>query len=330
MFTTVFMSEQPEANDDIVRIYNYATGKVEAVSRIVRTDSEWRKLLSPEQYDVMRLKGTERPFEKTCALPPTGQSGFYLCAGCETALFVASAKFESNTGWPSFWEPISDLNVRYVDDNSYGMRRTEVCCARCGSHLGHVFDDGPPPSGKRYCINSVTLKLQTSVPLPVTARATFAAGCFWGVESAFRQLIGKGVLSTRVGYTGGSTKNPTYEQVCSHTTGHAEAVEVEYNPDEISYEKLLELFWKIHDPTTPDRQGLDIGSNYRSAIFYHTPDQKTRAEKSRDEIDNSGRFDSRVVTEIKPAETFWPAEDYHQQFYEKKGVAPRCNLNSER
>lgn len=148
--------------------------------------------------------------------------------------------------------------------------------------------------------------------------ATFAAGCFWGVEAAFRQT--EGVIETRVGYTGGTVPHPTYEQVCSGTTGHAEAVEILFNPDVVSYDRLLEIFWKIHDPTQLNRQGPDIGTNYRSAIFCHSPGQKSAAASSRDRLQRSGKYgNDPIVTEIVTASDFWPAEEYHQQFYEKCG-----------
>ncbi len=154
--------------------------------------------------------------------------------------------------------------------------------------------------------------------MEIGEKATFAAGCFWGVEAAFREV--KGVISTRVGYTGGHAKNPTYEEVCSGKTGHAEAVEVVFDPLAVSYQELLDLFWSIHDPTQLNRQGPDYGTNYRSAIFYHTPAQKILAEESRKRIAESGRYGRRpVVTEIMPASPFYPAEEYHQQFYEKQG-----------
>ena len=149
-------------------------------------------------------------------------------------------------------------------------------------------------------------------------KATFAAGCFWGVEAAFREV--KGVVATQVGYTGGQTKNPTYEEVCSGKTGHAEAVEVIFDADTVSYQELLDLFWSIHDPTELNRQGPDYGTNYRSAIFYHSDEQNALAEESRKKLTESGRYGRRpIVTGIVPAAPFYPAEDYHQQFYEKQG-----------
>ena len=154
-------------------------------------------------------------------------------------------------------------------------------------------------------------------------KATFAAGCFWGVEAAFREV--EGVVSTSVGYTGGSTENPTYEEVCTDRTGHAEAVEVVYDPEVVSYDELLDFFWSIHDPTTKNRQGPDVGSQYRSAIFYHTPQQEAAARASKARLQQSGKHRRPVVTEIAPASTFWRAEEYHQRYLEKRGQAS-CHL----
>ena len=156
-----------------------------------------------------------------------------------------------------------------------------------------------------------------------TQKATFGAGCFWGVEAAFRQV--PGVVSTAVGYTGGTLANPTYEDVCSDRTGHAEAVEVEYDPSRVSYEDLLRVFWENHDPTTPNRQGPDVGTQYRSAIFFHTPEQESAARASKEALDRSGKYRRPIVTEITPATTFWRAEDYHQQYLEKRGLA-HCRI----
>ena len=152
----------------------------------------------------------------------------------------------------------------------------------------------------------------------VGQKATFGAGCFWGVESAFRRV--NGVIGTTVGYSGGSFKDPTYEHVCSGKTGHAEVVQVEFDPAMVSYDELLEVFWQVHDPTTMNRQGPDVGEQYRSAIFYHDPEQKDRAETSKEKFGKSGRYRSPIVTEITSASEFYPAEDHHQQYFEKRGI----------
>src|SRR5713226_3918859 len=157
----------------------------------------------------------------------------------------------------------------------------------------------------------------------MTEKAMFGAGCFWGVEAAFRQV--KGVISTTVGYSGGTFENPTYKDVCSGWTGHAEVVEVEYDPSQVSYEDLLNVFWENHDPTQLNRQGPDVGAQYRSAIFFHTPQQEAAARASKEALERSGRYKRPIVTEITPASEFYRAEDYHQQYLEKRGLA-HCRI----
>ncbi len=291
----------------------------EETFEVSKAEEEWRKLLTPEQFAVLREEDTEP--KSSSPLNQEHRPGTYLCAGCGLALFSSDTKFESGTGWPSFWQALDGAVATREEGIEYFYPRTEVHCRRCGGHLGHVFKDGPAPTRLRYCMNGVALKFVPGGSAKSGASATFAAGCFWHVEATFRKI--EGVTAVTSGYTGGTLPNPTYEQVCADKTGHAEAVRVTYDSARVSYERLLDVFWSEHDPTTPNRQGWDIGSQYRSAIFYHSPEQKAAALASKQALEKRGRYRNPIVTEILPAETFYAAEEHHQRYYEKHPESER-------
>jgi peptide methionine sulfoxide reductase msrA/msrB len=300
-----------------------------SVKKIIKTDQEWKKILTAEEYRVLRKAGTERAFSGK--YNDHYEPGIYVCAACGTPLFASESKYDHGTGWPSFSAPIDKTHLDYRNDYSLLAKRVEVRCATCGSHLGHVFDDGPTPTGKHYCINSVALNFRPADSIQqkerreqipsekqsskTTETATFAAGCFWGVEDKFLKI--QGVLSTRVGYTGGTIKNPTYKLVCSDTTGHAEAIEIVFDPAVVTYTKLLERFFEFHDPTQVNRQGPDVGSQYRSAIFFHSEEQKKAALEMIEKLTGENKFSRPITTQVVQATEFYQAEDYHQKYYQK-------------
>lgn len=270
--------------------------------------------LTHEEERVIVNKGTEMPFSGE--YDDHYEKGTYTCKRCGAPLFESTSKFKSGCGWPSFDDQIPQA-VRQTPDPD--GRRVEITCARCGAHLGHVFTgEGLTPKDTRYCVNSISMNF---IPASTArGRAIFAGGCFWGVEYYLRKA--PGVVSTSVGYTGGTLDDPTYKQVCTDKTGHAEAIEVMFDPNETSYEALAKLFFEIHDFTQLNRQGPDIGTQYRSAIFYLDQQQKETAKKLIDILKQKG-YD--VKTELKPAAMFWPAEDYHQDYYTKTGKSPYCH-----
>ena len=272
--------------------------------------------LTDQEKRVIIDKGTERPF--TGELCDLQEAGVYVCRQCGAELYASERKFHSGCGWPSFDDEIPGAVRRQADPDG---RRTEIVCAACDGHLGHVFTgEQLTPRNTRHCVNSISLVFR-----PAAARSTetaiFAGGCFWGVEHLFSKV--DGVVSVASGYTGGEAPGPTYEQVCRGDTGHAEAVRVVFDPDRVSYEHLARLFFEIHDPTQLNRQGPDIGSQYRSAVFYVDAQQKETVAKLIAELRANG-FD--VVTEVESASEFYLAEAYHQDYLAKHPQRPACHV----
>lgn len=273
------------------------------------------KSLTPEVAHVIKDKGTEAPF--SYHEEAEKKQGSYICRGCGAALFRSDNQFHSGCGWPSFDDEIPGAIRRETDADGL---RTEIMCSHCGSHLGHVFSGEKFTSKNlRHCVNGCAIEFVLNKVVMKTDEAILAGGCFWGVEQLFKQL--SGVLLTEVGYIGGSTDYPTYQQVCSHATGHVEAVRVVFDLEKISYENVLKYFFEIHDSTQKNGQGPDIGSQYLSQIFYFDDEQKIVADRVITELKNKGVS---VATELKPVEVFWPAEEYHQDYFEKNKNSPYC------
>jgi peptide methionine sulfoxide reductase msrA/msrB len=270
--------------------------------------------LTAGEKRVIVEKGTERPY--TGLYWNFHGNGIYTCKRCGAHLYRSQDKFDSHCGWPSFDDEIEGAVKRIPDRDGV---RTEIVCASCGAHLGHVFTgEELTPKNTRHCVNSISMNF---IPAGKTDTAVFAGGCFWGVEYHFSKE--PGVLSVESGYTGGRTKNPTYEEVCSGRTGHYEAVEVVFDPAVTSYDNLVKLFFEIHDFSQEDGQGPDIGEQYRSAVFYGNEDQKKTAEKVVDDLEKMGH---RVATRVQPAKPFYKAEARHQDYYSRNGKTPYCHI----
>ncbi len=295
-----------------------------------------KQKLTPMQFRVTQEAATEPPFRNEYW--DEHRDGIYVDAVNGTPLFSSRDKFDSGCGWPSFSRALAEDAVVEKRDRSLGMVRTEVRSREADSHLGHVFDDGPKAlGGLRYCINSAALRfvpverlqeegLSQFLPqfgkTPATGIeevATLAGGCFWGMEDLLRKQ--PGVLGIEVGYTGGTVPNATYE----NHAGHAEAVRIRFDPARTSYEALLRFFFRMHDPTTLNRQGNDLGSSYRSAIFIHSETQRQTAERVKAQVDASGKWKRPLVTEITPAGPWWKAEDYHQDYLLKHPGGYTCH-----
>lgn len=296
---------------DVIKFARY--GNPEPPQKVVKSEEEWQDLLTPEQFRIARKKGTERSYSGTYCR--SYEPGLYSCVCCGTILFDSNEKYNSLSGWPSFTQPISKDAVKHEIDNSHGMKRVEVLCNICDAHLGHVFPDGPEPSGLRYCVNSVSLKkLEADYE-----QAIMGGGCFWCTEALMQQV--NGVQKVQSGYAGGKKYNPSYQDVCQGTTGHAEVIKIDFDPAVINYDGLLKIFFAIHNPGAVDPT-KGSHTQYRSIILYLNDIQKEIAQKVKKEIEVQS--DKPVHTEISPLHAFYPAEENHQNYYLKDPKKSYC------
>ncbi|MBT8327692.1 MAG: bifunctional methionine sulfoxide reductase B/A protein [Bacteroidia bacterium] len=289
-------------------------------------------VLTEEEQRVILGKGTEYP--GTSKFTDSEDKGTYICKQCNQALYTSETKFNSHCGWPSFDDEIDGAVTRVPDADG---RRTEIICSNCKGHLGHVFE-GEMMTAKntRHCVNGISMNfVEGGSSMPAVIRkepidlskmdtATFGAGCFWCVEVLFEKL--KGVEHVESGYAGGKIKNPTYKMVCEGTTGSVEVAQIVFDPNIITYEKLVDILFHVHDPTTLNRQGGDRGTQYRSVIFYHNQEQKIIAKEVLERIDFSDLWEDKIVTAIEPINNYSKAEDYHQNYYNNnKNSNGYCN-----
>ena len=267
--------------------------------------------LSPEERKIIVDKGTEAPF--TGEYNEFFEAGLFICRACKTPLYESNTKFNAGCGWPSFDDELEGAVVRR-EDFSAGRVRTEICCSKCDGHLGHVFEgEQITEKNTRHCVNSLSIQFKSYKNL---SKVYFGAGCFWSVEKLFK--IQKGVYLSQVGYMGGDTENPRYKDICTGDTNHAEVVEVYYDEKVISFTDLLNIFWENHNPTTPNQQGFDIGSQYRSVVFYTSENQKKIAEESI--LIQELNWNKTIVTEVIIAPIFYRAEEYHQNYLNKNNL----------
>lgn len=280
-----------------------------------------KKELTEEERRVLFDGATERPYSGKFL--NFDEAGTYTCKVCGTPLFRSSDKFNAGCGWPSFDDEIEGTVKKLPDKDGI---RTEIRCARCGAHLGHIFTgERFTAKNRRYCVNSLSMEFEPAEMKPAEEIAYFAGGCFWGVEHMLQKI--DGVKTVESGFMGGTVRNPSYREVCTKTTGHAEVVKVTFDPTRTDYETIARTFFEIHDPTQADGQGPDIGPQYRSEIFYTSPQQRETADSLIGILKNKGY---KVVTKVTPATEFYPAEEYHQDYYDKKGTEPYCHSYTKR
>lgn len=287
----------------------------------------WQSL-TPKEAQVIEHHGTEPPYSGD--YHDTAENGLYVCRRCQAPLYRSLDKFQSHCGWPSFEDEIHNAVKHLPDPDGH---RTEILCAHCEGHLGHVFQgEGFTLKNTRHCVNSVSMRfLDINTLLAATQKnetpweaIIVAGGCFWGIEYFFEKE--HGVLATSPGYIGGQLNNPSYEEVCTDRTGHAEAVAVIFDPRLTSVTHLYSLFFKIHDPRQLNQQGPDKGSQYRSGIFYLKDAQKKTAETLIEQLKKKGIS---VVTTLEPAPHFWPAEKHHQHYFSLRDIQPTCHRKSD-
>lgn len=277
-------------------------------------------ILTPEEKKVIVDKGTEPPFSGEYDALFT--AGMYFCRQCDAPLYRSDDKFDAHCGWPSFDDEVPGAITKTPDADGV---RTEIMCTRCGAHLGHVFTgENLTPKDTRHCVNSVSLVFIPEEKNDEPHVAVFGGGCFWCTEAVFERL--KGVVSVMPGYAGGMRRHPTYEEVSSGTTGHAEVVKIEYDSTVIAYDDLLNVFFSSHDPTSVNRQGNDVGEQYRSVIFFTTLAQKRAAEGYSAALEKEHAYSRPIVTAIEPFSGFYAAEENHRHYYEKNKNAPYCQL----
>lgn len=280
----------------------------------------YRQLNSNEEKIILQ-KGTEPP--NTGEYTDEKRDGIYVCRQCAAPLYLSQSKFSSHCGWPSFDEEIEGAVER---DRDADGRRIEILCMNCNGHLGHVFEgEGYTPKNQRHCVNSLSMLFLPAYTKEGFEKIVVAGGCFWGVEHLLKGL--EGVVKTTVGYTGGTVSNPNYSEVCSGKTGHAEAVEILIDPKITSFQTIAQAFFEIHDPTQKDRQGPDVGHQYRSVFYYFSAQQKQVIESVIARLRKQGL---EVQTVVEPATLFYPAESYHQGYYDKTGGEPYCHRFTKR